>query len=91
MREVPIEVPSQMYGLPFIASPGLQEEDDVEEEEEKEEDAETRVSHSLLPRTFTCESGRKTLGVGNWEELEGEGYCPLCPKASCYPVTEPDY
>ena len=84
-----------MYGLPFIASPGLQEEDDVEEEEEKEEekeeDAETRVSHSLLPRTFTCESGRKTLGVGNWEELEGEGYCPLCPKASCYPVTEPDY
>ena len=32
-----------MYGLPFIASPGLQEEDDVEEEEEKEEeeDAET--------------------------------------------------
>ena len=44
-----------MYGLPFIASPGLQEEDDVEEEEEKEEedeeeeeDAETHVSHSLL-------------------------------------------
>ena len=40
MREVPIEVPSQMYGLPFIASPGLQEEDDVEEEEEKEEEDE---------------------------------------------------
>ena len=46
-----MEVPSQMYGLPFIASPGLQEEDDVEEEEEKEdeveeEDTETHVSHS---------------------------------------------
>ena len=51
MREVPIEVPGLPFWGPFIASPGLQEEDGVEEEEEKEEedeeeeeDAETHVS-----------------------------------------------
>ena len=40
----------KMYGLPFIASPGLQEEDDVEEEEEKEkeDEEETHVSQIIL-------------------------------------------
>ena len=59
MREVPMEVPSQMCGLPFIASPGRRRRREVEEEEDEEKKEEKKEEDMMRRRRMQRHTSHK--------------------------------